>query len=185
MPVRVDMVLSNGPRPNRQAGLHLGSHAYFAWSEAAACDGSGPWAIEAANRASTIRVILQQRAQTQPSCRQALRERTEDGLLPRWGEAVLAGDERDAAVLLAQAQEAASRLALDGGDTMAQDEIELIRRAGSMVWRFCRNSASPGFSPSSRSGGSAWARRCSRPFPPLRSFPVFGFFFGRRARLPR
>ena len=60
-------------------------------------------------------------------------KRTEDALFAAVGRGVLAGDERDAAVPLAQAQEAASRLALDGGDTMAQGEIELIRRAGSMV----------------------------------------------------
>ena len=63
-----------------------------------------------------------------PRSNQERREEIEDRLLVRWAEAETAGDAFKADGVLTAAEAAARAVAQAGGDTMARDEVALIRR---------------------------------------------------------
>jgi CHAT domain-containing protein len=110
-------------------GLHLDSQAAEAWSAYTRLESSGPWATEAATKASDAksRTISKLTDPANPR-HQELRERIEDELLTRWGAAVAAGESDGAARALAESERSARALMRDGGDSMPSDEVLLIKR---------------------------------------------------------
>lgn len=112
-------------------GLHLDDEAADAWTAYQAVERSPQWLQEGVDRA---RRLKQRSRADMPRGNQELRERIEDELLTKWGEAMIAGDTTVAAQILEEAEADAQRLVNAGGDSMARDEILLIRRvtAGQM-----------------------------------------------------
>jgi CHAT domain-containing protein len=112
-------------------GLPLPLAAAAAWDEYATLDRQGPWATEAATRVGSIRrtttpsqhIRHETEVNTQP-----LREEIEDRLLAGWGHALLNEQAAAAAKILGDAERKAGELAEYQGDTMARDDIALIRR---------------------------------------------------------
>lgn len=107
-------------------GLHLDAQAAEAWAAYQAIEKSKAWADEARERA---RKVKERSSVDVPRGNQALRERIEDELLVKWGKAVIAGDSAVAAQVLDEADVASRDLVSAGGDTMARDEVALVRRA--------------------------------------------------------
>jgi CHAT domain-containing protein len=108
-------------------GLTLASEAAEAWSACAEADSRSRWAEEARRRAEAIRSRLRT-GRGRPQSRQPQREEIEDRLLVDWAEAEIAGDLPRAEALLRTTEDQARGLA-EGGDTMALDEVALIRAA--------------------------------------------------------
>ena len=109
-------------------GMTLASDAADAWTACAQADAGSPWATEARARAKAIRDRLEA-GKNRPRSRQEDREEIEDRVLVRWAETERAGAVGDADGALADAQRMADALADAGGDTMARDEVALIRRS--------------------------------------------------------
>lgn len=107
-------------------GLHLDQEAIDAWTAYQGVDPSSRWTAEAAEHVRKLKARASAKA---PPSNQDIRERIEDQLLAQWGEAVLAGNDAAARQTLDEADAAAQALAKAGGDTMARDEIAMIRRA--------------------------------------------------------
>jgi CHAT domain-containing protein len=113
------------------AGLQMPLDESAAWASYPHFETGGPWAAEAAQRADRLRQVLQRtgpgvgdgQVNTQPR-----REEIEDRLLPGWGQAVLSGDDVAAARALDDVETKAAAMAALGADTMAVDQIALIRR---------------------------------------------------------
>jgi CHAT domain-containing protein len=118
-------------------GLHLGAEEAAAWAAYPSIEATGPWSLEAADRLTAAR----NRSRSRPSDagvfdHQIVRERIEDRLLRDWGSAVAQQDHAVAERMLDEADHLATRLAANGGDAMARDEIAHIRRvqrSGDMV----------------------------------------------------
>ena len=106
-------------------GIHLIDEAIEAWTSYQSIETDSRWRGEADEHTRSLRQRL---AVPKPQSNQDLRERIEDELLAKWGEAALAGDMRAAQRLLDEADAAATQLVTAGGDAMARDEIALIRR---------------------------------------------------------
>jgi CHAT domain-containing protein len=107
-------------------GLTLAREAAEAWSTCAQREAGSPWANEARARAEAIRDRLNSAKPKQSN--QQRREEIEDRVFVRWAEAEGAGDEIKSAALLDEADRLSRALAENGGDTMARDEVALIRR---------------------------------------------------------
>jgi CHAT domain-containing protein/tetratricopeptide (TPR) repeat protein len=110
-------------------GLHLPVEERGAWSAYASVDPAGPWRAEAARYEEALGRREPRTDEAGDSTRdsQQRRERLEDDLLSRWGAAVSGGDAAAGELLRVAEQEAAALVAA-GGDTMASDEVKLIRR---------------------------------------------------------
>jgi len=113
-------------------GLHLDEEAANAWRAYSSRDPSSAWADESASRAVALDEQRRRRDATEADRterdHQAMRERIEDALLPKWGNSFVAGDDEAAARALADAAAVADRLAQSGGDAMPRDEVQLISR---------------------------------------------------------
>jgi CHAT domain-containing protein len=109
-------------------GLTLLSEAVEAWTTCADRDRGSPWSAEARERAQAVRDRIDAR-KNQPRSRQQDREEIEDRVLVRWAEAEKAGAFAQADGALADGERMARALADTGGDTMARDEVRLIRRS--------------------------------------------------------
>lgn len=109
-------------------GLTLASDAAEAWTACAEREPGSPWASEARARAQAIRDRLDA-GKNRPRSRQQDREEIEDHVLVRWAESERAGAVGEADGALADAERMARALADAGGDTMARDEVALIRRS--------------------------------------------------------
>lgn len=105
-------------------GLNLASAAADAWSICGRADRGSDWAAEALKRSEDIRKRLRT---SSGETNQQKREAIEDRLFVRWAHAEAAGDVFNADSVLATAEAAAQALARAGGDTMALDEVALIR----------------------------------------------------------
>jgi CHAT domain-containing protein len=113
-------------------GLHLIDAAIEAWTSYPAIETEARWRAEAEEHARQLR---EQLAAPKPQSNQDVRERIEDELLAKWGEALLAGDPHAAARLLDEAEAASAQLVAAGGDAMARDEIALIRHSAATIVR--------------------------------------------------
>lgn len=109
-------------------GLYLNEQAAEAWSAYQTIEKMPRWRDEAGERAQKLK---QRSSAAVPRGNQEAREHIEDVLLMKWGEAVLTGDQVTAAKLLNEAEKSAAALVAAGGDTMARDELTILRRAAS------------------------------------------------------
>ncbi|HET9385856.1 MAG TPA: CHAT domain-containing protein [Gemmatimonadales bacterium] len=110
-------------------GLHMSPEEADAWRAYASVDRSSPWTTESADRLNAVERAQAPEAAHEAPNHQVLREQIEDDLLARWGAATGAGDLLAAERLLAEAEQLAERLVDGGGDAMARDEIDRIRRS--------------------------------------------------------
>jgi CHAT domain-containing protein len=107
-------------------GLHMAVDEAAAWRRFQAVDAKGPWRDESNSRLEALDAHLRETSHRDSVFdHQAARERIEDELLGAWGAAFESGD-ASAERLLGEAADLANRLASDGGDTMARDEIQRI-----------------------------------------------------------
>ena len=106
-------------------GLHLTVEEGEAWSAHQSAESDGPWRTESDERLRAIRLRAGQQIVDD---HQAVRERIENTLLGRWGEAVERADRSEADALLSEIERLADSLADSGGDAMARDEVVRIRR---------------------------------------------------------